>query len=95
MKFRDRDIEAFWDDPDKNTSSRIPSELRRMLYRKLQMLDAAHTVDDLKIPPGNRLEKLKGDRAKQWSIRVNRQWRLCFIWNEHEAERIEFDDYHK
>ncbi|MDR1183703.1 MAG: type II toxin-antitoxin system RelE/ParE family toxin [Coriobacteriales bacterium] len=95
MKFKDRDIEAFWNDPDRNIPVRIPPELRRMLYRKLQILDAAYTINDLRIPPGNRLERLKGDRAKQWSIRVNKQWRLCFIWNEHEAERIEFNDYHE
>jgi len=62
--------------------------------RKLRILDAAATLEDLKSPPGNRLEKLRGDRAGQWSIRVNDQWRLCFRWREGDAHDVEMVDYH-
>lgn len=95
MRFHDKDIEAFWDDPDAHPPRRVPPACRRMLYRKLQMLDAAHDIRDLRIPPNNRLEKLKGNRVGQYSIRVNDQWRLCFIWTSHGAEEVEFCDYHK
>ena len=61
--------------------------------RKLDMLNAAERLEDLKAPPGNRLEKLKGDREGQWSIRINDQWRICFRWNE-GAEDVEIVDYH-
>ena len=65
-----------------------------MLYRKLQMLDAANTIQDLRIPPSNHLEKISGNRSGQYSIRVNKQYRLCFIWNGFEALEVEFVDYH-
>jgi len=58
------------------------------------MLDAATTIEDLRIPSGNRLEKLRGDRAGQWSIRVNDQWRLCFEWHGSDAYQVELVDYH-
>ena len=58
------------------------------------MLDAAATLDDLRVPPANRLEKLKGDRAGQWSIRINDQWRLCFEWRDGNAYEVEIVDYH-
>ena len=61
---------------------------------KLLLLHAATDVKDLRIPPGNRLEKLKGDRAGQWSIRINRQWRVCFTWREGNAYDVEIVDYH-
>lgn len=95
MEFKDRDIETFWENPKKIIPSRVPPETRKALYRKLQMLDAIYKVSDLKAPPGNRLEQLKGDRTGQWGIRVNKQWRLCFVWENHEAKRVEFNDYHK
>jgi proteic killer suppression protein len=60
----------------------------------LRILDAAMTLQDLKSPPGNRLEKLTGDRAGQWSIRVNDQWRVCFRWRNNEADAVEMVDYH-
>lgn len=62
--------------------------------RKLEMLAAAHTVEDLRSPPGNRLEKLMGNRDGQWSIRINAQWRLCFEWSDHGAQQVEIVDYH-
>lgn len=94
MEFKDRDIESFWGDPDANPPKRVPSELRRTLYRKLQMLDAASDLRDLRVPPHNHLEKLERDRAGQHSIRVNDRWRLCFVWTQEGAKEVEFCDYH-
>jgi len=65
------------------------------MQRKLRMLDAAAVLDDLRHPPGNRLEKLKGDRAGRHSIRVNDQWRVCFRWRNGQAHDVEIVDYHK
>jgi len=62
--------------------------------RKLRQLEIAANLDDLNVPPGNRLEALKGDRAGQYSIRINRQWRICFHWTEAGAEDVEIIDYH-
>ena len=94
MEFKDRDLEAFWNDPDGNPPRRIPSQLRRIVYRKLQMIDAAADLRDLRIPPSNHLEKLQHDCAGQYSIRVNDQWRLCFMWTPEGAKGVEFCDYH-
>ena len=94
MEFKDRDLEAFWENPDANTPRRIPSQLRRIVYRKLQMIDAASDLRDLRIPPSNHLEKLQHDRAGQHSIRVNDQWRLCFTWTPEGAKGVELCDYH-
>ena len=94
MEFKDKDIEAFWNDPEKNMPSRVPPELRKTLYRKLQMLDAAVRINDLRTPLGNHLEKLKGSREEQYSIKVNKQWRLCFNWGRNTVEGVEFSDYH-
>ncbi|MGH9543252.1 MAG: type II toxin-antitoxin system RelE/ParE family toxin [Terriglobales bacterium] len=68
--------------------------MERVAQRKLAMLDAAHRLDDLKAPPGNRLEKLGADRDGQHSIRINDQWRVCFVWREGNAYDIEIVDYH-
>ena len=92
MKFKDKDIEAFWEGA--SLPRRVPPTCRKTLFRKLQMLDAARDLADLRIPPSNHLEKLTGDRAGQHSIRVNRQWRLCFTWSENEALEVEFCDYY-
>jgi len=62
--------------------------------RKLAQLEAAQTLDFLSSPPGNRLEKLSGDRQGQWSIRINEQWRVCFVWSEHGPKDVEIVDYH-
>lgn len=64
------------------------------MLRKLVVIDAAERVDDLRVPPGNRLEKLKGDRAGQYSIRINDQWRICFRWERGDAHAVEIVDYH-
>ncbi len=94
MHFKDKDIERFWNDPFGFFPKRVPSNLRRALFRRLQMLDAAHDLNDLRVPPGNHLEALKGNRIGQYSIRVNERWRLCFIWSDEGAEEVEFCDYH-
>jgi proteic killer suppression protein len=65
-----------------------------MAYRKLLILDAAEDIDDLRVPPGNRLEKLRGDRAGQHSIRINQQWCICFVWTLGGPEAVEITDYH-
>ncbi|MCX5890863.1 MAG: type II toxin-antitoxin system RelE/ParE family toxin [Deltaproteobacteria bacterium] len=79
---------------NREPTRRIPVNLYRSALRKLWLLDAAENLDDLKGPPGNRLEILKGDRAGQHSIRINDQFRLCFIWQEHNAFEVEIVDYH-
>ncbi|MEI6504208.1 MAG: type II toxin-antitoxin system RelE/ParE family toxin, partial [Armatimonadota bacterium] len=73
---------------------RLPPELHRRALRKLVMLEAAAELADLRVPPGNRLEKLAGDRRGQHSIRLNDQWRICFVWQEGEAHDVEIVDYH-
>lgn len=68
--------------------------IERVIRRKLLLLNAAGRLDDLRVPPGNRLEALRGDREGQHSIRVNDQWRICFVWKEGEAHDVEIVDYH-
>ncbi len=72
----------------------FPSDIQDRALRKLRLLNAAVTVEDLKIPPGNRLEVLKGNRKAQMSIRINDQWRICFTWTDNEAHEVEIVDYH-
>ena len=74
--------------------SRVPPELQRRALRKLRMLDAAQSLEDLRIPPGNRLEQLRGDREGQYSIRINDQFRICFEWRAGDAYQVEIADYH-
>lgn len=73
---------------------RFPVDIQRQALRKLLLLHAAKTVEELRIPPGNRLERLRGDRDGTWSIRINAQWRLCFIWDGTNAHDVEIVDYH-
>ncbi len=75
-------------------SRRLPNQIQEVARRKLRMVNNAQRIEDLRIPPNNRLEALKGDRAGQWSIRINDQWRVCFAWNEGHASRVEICDYH-
>ncbi|WP_407495960.1 type II toxin-antitoxin system RelE/ParE family toxin [Pseudooceanicola sp. MF1-13] len=72
----------------------FPAGVMKVARRKLSMLDAATTLDDLRVPPANRLEALKGDRKGQYSIRVNDQRRFCFVWTDNGPEDVEFTDYH-
>jgi len=72
----------------------FPSEMQRGALRRLMLLDAAERLEDLRIPPGNRLEKLFGNRQGQYSIRINDQWRICFRWQQGDAYDVEIVDYH-
>ncbi|HEY2377897.1 MAG TPA: type II toxin-antitoxin system RelE/ParE family toxin [Gemmatimonadaceae bacterium] len=89
--FGDRDTERLF---RRERVRRFPAELHRLMLRKLGLVDAAEYLADLRVPPGNRLEKLEGDRAGQHSIGVNDQWRICFRWKD-GAHDIELVDYHR
>jgi proteic killer suppression protein len=89
--FRDRETERLF---RREPVRRLPPEVRRVGLRKLVLLDAAESLEDLRVSPGNRLEKLTRDRAGQHSIRINDQWRVCFRWKEGDAEDVEIVDYH-
>ena len=89
--FRDREAERIF---GRHFSRRLPAALHRAAWRKLAMLDAAEQLSDLRVPPGNRLEKLSGSREGQHSIRINDQWRICFRWHEGHAYDVEITDYH-
>ena len=75
-------------------SKKLPMDLQRIAFRKLRMLNRATILNDLKVPPGNRLESLHGEREGQYSIRINNQWRICFRWIEKDIYDIEIVDYH-
>ena len=75
-------------------SRKLPGDIQVMALRKLLVLESAHVLEDLRIPPGNRLEALKGDRKGQHSIRINDQWRICFVWRDGNAHEVEIADYH-
>ena len=89
--FRDKETEQLF---QRQSSRRFPANLHQAMWRKLAILNAAERLDDLRVPPGNRLEKLSGKRAGQHSIRVNDQWRVCFEWREGDACEVEITDYH-
>jgi proteic killer suppression protein len=89
--FRSRETERVF---LRESGTRFGRAVERAALRKLLILDAAESLVDLRVPPGNRLEKLAGDRAGQYSIRVNDQWRICFRWNEGDAQEVEIVDYH-
>ncbi len=89
--FRDRDAQRLF---DRQPVRRLGSNVQRVALRKLRQLDAAVGLEDLRVPPGNRLEKLSGDRAGQHSIRINDQWRICFRWSGSDAQDVEIVDYH-
>jgi proteic killer suppression protein len=76
-------------------SRRLPSDIQQVALRKLRMLNNAISLTDLRIPPANRLEKLRGDRQGQHSIRINERWRICFEWRDEDAHDVEIVDYHK
>jgi len=89
--FRNKETERIWQGRE---SRKFPSDVQNRALRKLRQLDASLTLEDLRNPPGNRLEVLKADRAGRWSIRINDQWRICFRWSEGEAHDVEIVDYH-
>ena len=80
---------------NRERSRKLPTDIQRVAARKLAMLNAAMTLNDLRIPPGNRLEDLSGDRQGQHSIRINDQWRICFIWTDAGPSEVEIADYHQ
>lgn len=79
---------------ERQRSRKLPSDIQQVALRKLRMLNRAETLQDLRVPPANRLERLVGDREGQYSIRVNDQWRICFEWQDGEASDVEIVDYH-
>jgi toxin HigB-1 len=89
--FADRETECIWQG---QVSRHLPRDIQDRALRKLRQLDASGTLDDLRYPPGNRLEALSGSRTGQMSIRINDQWRLCFVWADGDADNVEIVDYH-
>ena len=89
--FKDKETEKIW---RRQGSRRLDLPTQRAGLRKLLILDAAEQLGDLRVPPGNRLEKLRGDRANTYSIRINDQWRICFRWTAAGPEDVEIVDYH-
>jgi len=79
---------------DRQPARKLPADIQSVALRKLRQLDAAEKLEDLRAVPGNRLEKLAGNRSGQHSIRINKQWRICFRWHEGDANEVEIVDYH-
>jgi toxin HigB-1 len=92
QSFADGETEQIWQG---RRSRKLAGDMQAVALRKLRLLHAARVLADLRVPPGNRLEALKGDRAGQWSIRINDQWRICFVWEEGGPSRVEIVDYHR
>jgi toxin HigB-1 len=91
QSFADPEAELIWSG---RRSRRLPADIQNVALRKLRLLNQAKTLNDLRVPPGNRLEALKSDRQGQHSIRINDQWRICFIWAEGGPKHVEVVDYH-
>ena len=89
--FRSKETEKIY---NREFSSKLPSNIQRTALKKLWMLDAAPDINTLRVPPSNHLEALKGERKGQHSIRINKQWRICFVWNNGDAFDVEIVDYH-
>ncbi|MDZ7694627.1 MAG: type II toxin-antitoxin system RelE/ParE family toxin [Balneolaceae bacterium] len=89
--FKDKETEKVF---NRNYSKKLPETIQQRALRKLRMIDAAADINDLRVPPGNRLEALGGDHEGQHSIRINNQWRICFTWSQGDAYDVEIVDYH-
>ena len=89
--FADKETERIWNG---EVSRYLPIQIQAVARRKLRMLNAAQRLDDLRIPPSNRLEILRGKRSGQYSIRINNQWRICFVWRNGQCASVEIVDYH-
>ena len=89
--FRDKETEKIF---NRQRSRKLPSDIQQVALRKLRMLNRSQSLQDLRVPPSNRLEKLSGDRQDQHSIRINKQWRICFIWQNSDVYNVEIVDYH-
>jgi proteic killer suppression protein len=90
--FKDEETEKIY---HRYRSRKLPPDIQQVALRKLRMLNNAVTLADLRIPPANRLEKLRGERKGQHSIRINERWRICFEWRDEDAYEVEIVDYHK
>lgn len=90
--FADPETEIVWSG---RRSRRLPADIQAVALRKLRMLNQARALSDLRVPPGNRLEALKGNRAGQQSVRINDQWRICFRWEDGGPSDVEIVDYHR
>lgn len=91
QSFKDAEAEKIF---QRQRSRRLPPDIQQVALRKLRMLNRAQTLQDLRVPPANRLERLSGDRAGQYSIRINDQWRVCFEWRDGHAWQVGITDYH-
>ncbi len=91
ISFRDKETEKVWNEL---YSKRFPKDIQRSGLRKLILIHRAKDLNDLRIPPGNKLERLSGNRNGQFSIRINSQWRICFSWIDGAASKVEITDYH-
>lgn len=91
VSFGDKETRKVWIG---EFSSKLPNEIQPIARRKLRMIHNAQDINDLRIPPSNRLEKLKGNYKEFYSIRINRQWRIIFIWKEPNAHKVQIVDYH-
>ena len=91
QNFKDKETQKIF---DRQRSRKLPSEIQQVALRKLRMLNQSQTLQELRIPPANRLERLSGDRGGQYSIRINDQWRICFRWENGDALDVEIVDYH-
>ena len=89
--FRDKETEKIY---SRERSAKLPGDIQQIALRKLRMINNAQNIHDLRIPPSNRLEKLSSDRTGQYGIRINDQWRICFIWKDNNAYDVEITDYH-
>jgi proteic killer suppression protein len=89
--FKSKETEKIF---NRQLSYKLPQDIQQVALRKLRMLNRAVTLNDLRVPPANRLEKLQGNRADQYSIRINDQWRICFEWRDGDAYEVEIVDYH-
>ena len=89
--FRNKETEKVY---TREGSSKLPRDIQQAALRKLRMISNAKNIKDLKSPPANRLEKLKGNREGQMSVRINDQWRICFVWQNSDAYQVEITDYH-
>ena len=89
--FANKETEEVWNG---EFSSKLPNEIQKIARRKLRMHNNSQTLNDLRIPPANRLEKMKGDLKGFYSIRVNKQWRIIFKWAKNNAEQVKIEDYH-
>ena len=91
IRFASKETEKVWQGV---VSRKLPRDIQQVALRKLFMLDKAQSLNDLRIPPANRLEALKDDRKGQYSIRINDQWRICFVWTDNSPDAVEIVDYH-